>query len=114
MQSNGLSASVLTDRWMLVLHLRMPRNQEDVDDESCRYNVRESHLEEAARLRQLLTRWLERGRARHWESESLVSESDVQQALAELGYVSVEGGGTSEWFDAACGCSRCERSAQED
>lgn len=126
LQANGLSASVLTDKWMFGINLRVPGTKtpkqdpayhavelyDIVNDRACRYNVWEENREKTATLRRLLIRWLERSQDNNWESESLVSQADIQKELADLGYVTVEDSTATQWYDSECECARCELFAE--
>jgi len=126
LQANGISASVLTDEWMLSITLRVPGSTNEVEDELyhsvelydlredpvCRYNVWEQNPDKAATLRRAVIRWLEQAQRNDWESASVVSQEDIQKELADLGYVTVEDSTASEWFDSSCECSWCQRFAE--
>jgi arylsulfatase A-like enzyme len=121
MQANGLSASVLTDEWMFVLNLRVPDSEAERraelyhsvelydlrSDRFCQHDVWREHREKSASLRKLLVRWLERSENRHWEAGAIVPTQEIEQHLADLGYVSVEDSKASEWFDSECDCPWC-------
>lgn len=126
MQANGISASVLTDKWMLDLNLRVPGSADEskeelfhsvelydiVSDRFCQNNVWEANREKAATLRRAVIRWLEQSKTNEWESEALISQEDINKELADLGYVTVEDSTATEWFDSECECQWCEKFAE--
>jgi len=122
MQANGISASVLTDEWMLTLRLRVPdseaaRRQElyhSVElfhistDKFCQHNVWRENKKVAESLRKSVLRWLQRGDNHHWEAGAIVPTKEIEADLADLGYVTVEDSKATEWIDPECTCHWCE------
>ncbi|MFT7669108.1 MAG: arylsulfatase A-like enzyme [Planctomycetota bacterium] len=129
MQANAISASVLTDKWMFALNLRLPGSfkgtaaeREDfvhsvelydiVADKFCRFNVWEENKAKATVLRRSVIRWLARGQQNDWETEAETDGRDIAQELADLGYVTVERSASDEWFDDSCACEWCQKFAE--
>ena len=123
LQSNGFAASVTRGEWMLRLGLRDLRSGYDKEpgwyhrvelfnvqkDEACTAPLEEEFPEVTAKLRRLLVRWLAQRVQNDWESTATVANGDRERHLAELGYVSVEGGaGMEAWIDPDCDCPRCQ------
>ncbi|MFT7671063.1 MAG: arylsulfatase A-like enzyme [Planctomycetota bacterium] len=125
-QANGFSASVLTDKWMLDLNLRLhPREGDSLSpplhsvllydirtDKFCQFNVMEENFSKAQSLRRLLIRWLERAKNNKWQADDLLDSKVITEHLADLGYVSVEDSGESDWFDSTCECNSCSKFAE--
>jgi len=124
-QANGFSASVLTDKWMLGLTLRVletdPEGREeryhrirlfDIEkDPFCQDDVWTENRERAAGLRRLLIRWLGRAENNHWQTDDVIGAEDTRQHLADLGYVTVEASSSATWFDSTCECRWCREFA---
>jgi arylsulfatase A-like enzyme len=121
-QANGDGASVLFDRWLLLLNLTGrqrdwgPREETlhgvrlfDVkEDPFCEHDVSSEHSVEAKRLRGLVLEWLGEGAQNVWLTEVDGSRLEIQRQLEELGYTASRSTGSAgSWIDPDCDCARC-------
>ncbi|MFT6712940.1 MAG: arylsulfatase A-like enzyme [Planctomycetota bacterium] len=120
-EANGLSAAVITKKWMLVLAIReVPAGEEEVgsplhsvllynvqEDKYCVEDVWKQNREMTKALRKLLLDWLDAGQGNQWIASDVVDAETIARDLANLGYLSMDDSEDSEWFDRSCTCDWC-------
>ena len=125
-EANGLSAGVITKKWMLVLTMReVPEGEENLghplhsvrlfnveEDKHCVEDVWEQNPKMTKALRKLLLDWLDASPGNQWIASDVVDAETIERELANLGYLSMEDSGESTWFDRSCTCTWCEKFAE--
>ena len=125
-EANGLSAGVITKKWMLVVTLReVPVGEENLgyplhsvrlynvqQDKYCVEDVWEQNLEMTKALRKLLLNWLDASPGNQWIAGDVVDAATIERELANLGYLSMEDSKESAWFDRSCTCTWCANFAE--
>jgi len=118
---DGLSASVQSESWFLVLHLRQHRASPErppveehavelydlARDPGCTLDLAAQRPADARRLRALLAEWLASARPAGWNVVRRVHDAEELAELAELGYSTEVREDARAWFDPECECARC-------
>lgn len=126
MEGSGLSAAMVTEKWLFNLTLRpltfdavaapellhSVRLYDLAADPACRFDVWEENVEITTAMRLSLLEWLRNADNHNWQDWKQQLSEEVTRELASLGYTSLDDEEPGGWFDETCACDWCGKFAK--